>query len=249
MTNKNMYLSNIDLIIFDCDGVLIDSEYLFSATISETLKDLGIDLPASEAHRKFTGTPMTGIMEMCRTEYGVTDPATLARSTNERFYERCQERLRAMPGIEDAISRVKRPKCVASNSTLERLRNSLGMLDLWNAFAPDIFSAEQVSRPKPAPDLLLLCAERFKARPFACVMIDDSAHGMAAAVAAGMIPIGFIDPKDPRQDRHSTLSDHGAHAVALGAGAILDILESIDRQLAEDLQTGHSTEKSFACED
>jgi HAD superfamily hydrolase (TIGR01509 family) len=220
-------LESIDLVIFDCDGVLIDSEPIASRTLAETLQGAGIAITAAEAHLKFTGNSESIIGEMCRRDYGIIDIPELFETWHQRLFEEFSRSLLPIPGIADVVHGLQRPKCVASNSTMQRLRNSLGILDLWSAFGDEVFSAEAVARPKPAPDLLLHCAERFRARPSRCVMIDDSSHGVAAAVSAGMTAVGFVDPADPRPDRHAALVTAGAFAVAMGAEQLVAILEDI----------------------
>ncbi|MDO3436631.1 HAD-IA family hydrolase [Rhizobium sp. CBN3] len=224
-------MDSIDLVIFDCDGVLIDSEPIASRTLAETLQGAGIAITAAEAHVKFTGNSESIIAEMCRREYGIIDVAALFEKWHLHLFEEFARSLTPIAGIAEVVNSLDRPKCVASNSTMRRLRNSLGKLDLWSAFGEGVFSAEFVSLPKPAPDLLLHCAERFRARPARCIMIDDSVHGVAAAIAAGMTAIGFVDPADPRPGRRAVLDAAGAAAVATGAGELTAILENVGGRL------------------
>lgn len=217
-------LDNIDLIIFDCDGVLIDSEPIASRTLAETLQEAGVAITPAEAHVRFTGNSEAVIREICARDYQIADIANVFQAWHRRLFDEFGRSLTAMPGIGEIVASLGRPKCVASNSTMHRLRESLGKLDLWHCFHPGVFSAEAVARPKPAPDLLLYCAEKFDARPARCIMIDDSPHGVAAAVSAGMIAVGFVDPADPRPTRQALLAASGAFAVATGANELMDIL-------------------------
>lgn len=226
-------LQNIDLVIFDCDGVLINSEPIASRTLAETLQAVGVSITPAEAHVKFTGNSETIIREMCAVDYGLRDIEKVFANWHHRLFDEFNRSLDAMPGIGIVVAGLDRPKCVASNSTMLRLRESLGKLDLWHSFAPGVFSAEHVARPKPAPDLLLHCAEKFSAKPSHCVMIDDSPHGVAAAVAAGMIAVGFVDPADPRPRRRELLAASGAFAVAIGADDLPSILSAADLALEQ----------------
>jgi beta-phosphoglucomutase-like phosphatase (HAD superfamily) len=114
---------------------------------------------------------------------------------------------------------------------MERLQRSLGSLDLWSHFSSRVFSADAVTRPKPAPDLLLHCAREMSAAPEHCVMIDDSPHGVEAAVAAGMVAVGFVDPTDPRPARRALLLEAGAMVVATGADELLEALSQANAEL------------------
>jgi beta-phosphoglucomutase-like phosphatase (HAD superfamily) len=126
-----------------------------------------------------------------------------------------------MSGIERVVHEVKIAKCVASNSSADRLRNSLGRTSLWGDFHPYIYSADIVRRPKPAPDLIEHCLGVFGVEGNRAIVIDDSESGVRAARSAGARAIGFIDPSDPRPSRESALLDAGAEMVATGADALL----------------------------
>lgn len=206
-----------DLLIFDCDGVLIDSEPVASRVLWQTLTEAGVSISLAEVHRRFTGYSERDAHRICVEELGIADPAPVFAATRDALYPAFQRSLRPMQGIEAVVRALPQQKCVASNSTLERLRASLGLFDLWNAFEPHIFSAEMVAAPKPAPDLFHLCAETLGVDPSRCVVVDDSPHGIVGAVAAGMRAIGFVDPADPREGRHAVLSGAGAMLVATGA--------------------------------
>ena len=225
-------LENIELIIFDCDGVLIDSEPIASGTLAASLQQAGVVIGAEEAHARFTGNSVGVIRKMIERDYDVADVDALFAAWHEALFAEFASRLAPMPGILDIVSGLARPKCVASNSSMERLERSLGSLDLWSHFSPKVFSADAVTRPKPAPDLLLHCAREMSAAPERCVMIDDSPHGIEAAVAAGMLPIDFVDPADPRPSRRALLIEAGALTVAIGANELLAALSQANAELA-----------------
>jgi HAD superfamily hydrolase (TIGR01509 family) len=225
-------LDAIALVIFDCDGVLIDSEPIASRTLAAALSDAGVSITPLEAHRRFTGNSERDIRRMCAHDYGLADVDGVFAAWHQQLYAEFATTLTAMTGIADVVAGLQRPKCVASNSTMERLRNSLGHLSLWQDFAPFVFSAEAVERPKPAPDLLLHCATELEVAPRRCVMIDDSPHGISSAVAAGMVPIGFVDPADSRPNRRALLKAAGAFTVVMGAGELPTALIAAGRALA-----------------
>lgn len=230
-----------DLLIFDCDGVLIDSEPVASRVFWQSLQAAGVEISHAEVHRRFTGYSESDARRICLDELGVVDvDQVFARSRND-LYAEFSRSLQPMPGMDALIRSLPQRKCVASNSTLERLRNSLGLFDLWDAFDPHVFSAEMVAAPKPAPDLFLLCAETLGVDPARCVVVDDSPHGIVGAVAAGMRAIGFVDPADPREGRRAVLADAGAMLVATGAEELSRAFDAVlsagpHPHLARDLQ-------------
>lgn len=216
-----------DLVIFDCDGVLIDSEPVASRVLWKVLNDAGVLISVSEVHRRFTGSSEDDAQRICIAELGLAEPAPVFRAYRNALYPQFACSLTSMPGVHDLVRGLAIPKCVASNSSMERLQNSLGLLDLWHEFDEHIYSAEMVAHPKPAPDLFLLCANEFGTAPGRCVVIDDSPHGIVGAVAAGMAAIGFVDPADPRPGRPAVLAEAGAIAVATGALELRKVLETL----------------------
>lgn len=217
-----------DLIIFDCDGVLIDSEPLASRTLAEALQGAGIAISAAEAHRVFTGKAERDIRQLCVDQYGLVEVEAVFAGWHAHLLAIFGRELAPMAGMLELVSALSVAKCVASNSRLARLEGSLGMTALWHHFAPHVYSAEMVARPKPAPDLLLHCATAFGAPPSRCLMIDDSPHGITAAVQAGMSAIGFVDPADPRPNRVACLRDVGASTVVTGADELTSLLRDYD---------------------
>lgn len=219
---------HIDLVIFDCDGVLIDSEPIASRTLADALMTSGIAISADEALRVFTGNSEAEIQRICVEKYGLCDVEGTFSAWHHRLQLAFSTDLTPMDGMVDLISQLASPKCVASNSRRARLKQSLGMTPLWDLFAPHIYSAEHVARPKPAPDLLLHCATQFGAAPAHCMMIDDSAHGIAAARAANMLAVGFVDPHDIRPDRAAILESAGADFIVTGAEDLSQLFRQID---------------------
>lgn len=217
----------IDLVIFDCDGVLIDSEPAAARVLCEALNAAGAKISEAEVRRRFTGYSDADARRICRQDLGIADPERLFAPLRKALYAEFARSLRPMPGIAEVVASVRHRKCVASNSTMERLENSLGLFDLWRAFAPNVFSAEMVARPKPAPDLFFLCAETLGVDPARCLVVDDSPHGIAGAAAAGMKAIGFVDPADPRGGRHKVLADAGAVMTVTAAAGLARAFEAV----------------------
>ncbi|NVK62029.1 MAG: HAD-IA family hydrolase [Rhodobacteraceae bacterium] len=214
------------LVIFDCDGVLIDSELIASRLMAEALRAAGAEITAHDAHVRFTGGSRGEMLRICREDYGLHDPEPALAGWEDRLFAAFRAELKAVPGIEALVAGLDRPACVASNSRIARLENSLGLLPLHAMFGGHVYSAEMVDRPKPAPDLVEHCLVRMGVPAQEAVMIDDSPHGIEAARAAGVAAIGFVTPGDPRDGRAELLLAAGAVAVVQGAPALAALLEA-----------------------
>jgi HAD superfamily hydrolase (TIGR01509 family) len=211
------------LLIFDCDGVLIDSEMIACRAEAAYLAEIGIPVSAEEILERYLGISMAVMLADLESRHGQRPPGlppdfadTLRRRTAAAF----DAGLHPMPGIETALQMLPHPRCVASSSAPERLRHSLRLTGLLPHFDPHIFSATQVARGKPAPDLFLFAAARMDATPGACVAIEDSVPGVQAAVAAGMRVIGFIGGSH-------CLPGHAERLRAAGASTICDAMAEL----------------------
>ena len=212
------------LVIFDCDGVLIDSEPLSAALLSEALTAAGYPITGAEIHARFTGFTTAEMVEMLVAEDGVKNPGPIIEAWRAKLFPAFAQELQPVPGIAALLDALDRPICVASNSGVVRLDRSLGVLPIRAAFGPHVYSAEMVARPKPAPDLVHLCLERMAVSADEAVMVDDSPHGIEAAVAAGVAAIGFVTPGDTRPARERVLREAGALAVVTSAADLATLL-------------------------
>jgi HAD superfamily hydrolase (TIGR01509 family) len=180
------------VVIFDCNGVLVDSEALSTAIVSQEFIRAGFGLTPDVVARYFTGrrpADMFAEVEMAAGRKLPADfPTTVAAATLRRF----REELRATKHAAYALSWLRGPKCVASSSSHDRIRVSLETTDLIRFFEPNLFSAGDVRNGKPAPDLFLHAANRMGVDPGACIVVEDSPVGVAAGVAAGMTVVGFV---------------------------------------------------------
>jgi HAD superfamily hydrolase (TIGR01509 family) len=201
-----------DLVIFDCDGVLIDSELLSVQADIECLAEYGIDLSAEEIIERYTGISMAGMLADLETRYGWMLP-DFADRHGQRLRCLFEAGLRAVPGVTAMLDSLASKSCVASSGTSERLRHALSLVGLFERFDPHIFSATMVARGKPAPDLFLHAADQMGVRPERCVVVEDSVPGVAAAVAAGMTAIGFTGGSHCPPGHDSRLAGEGAALV------------------------------------
>ena len=202
-----------DLVIFDCDGVLIDSEVIACRVDAACLAEEGIAITADEIIERYVGLSLATMLNDIETRYARRLPADFPARVRTHITAAFESELRALPGVEEAVRAVSTARCVASSSGLDRLAHALTMTGLVDLFAPHIFSATQVARGKPAPDLFLFAAERMGVGPASCLVIEDSVAGVRAAVAAGMAVIGFTGGGHCRSGHGERLLSAGAHTT------------------------------------
>jgi HAD superfamily hydrolase (TIGR01509 family) len=180
------------LVMFDCDGVLVDSELISAEVCVETLRDAGIVMTRQEVFARFLGRSLNSMTAILADALGKTAGEAAVEIMRERLYERFRRELKPIAHVADALDALDIPFCVASSSQPERIRLSLGLTGLLDRFEPDIFSATMVAKGKPAPDLFLHAAHALGVAPEYCVVIEDSPAGIAAAQAAEMTAFGFV---------------------------------------------------------
>ncbi len=189
----------VDLVIFDCDGVLVDSERLAVKVDMLLLRELGWPLSEAEVIERFVGRSNADIQATIERHLGDALPADWAQRF-EPMYERVfAAELTPVDGVVEALDQITLPNCVASSGTHEHLRYRLALTGLYERFAGRIFSAEDVARGKPAPDLFLYAADRMGVPPAACVVVEDSRPGVEAARAAGMHVLAFAGGLTPAE--------------------------------------------------
>jgi len=182
---------NFDLIIFDCDGVLVDSEVISCRAHAETLTRHGYPITADEVLNRFLGVSDREARLMIENEISRKLPNDFESQVKQATLQFYGDDLRAISYVGEAIAAIGLPKCVASSGTPEKIRHGLTCAGLYDQLAPHIFSASEVKRGKPAPDLFLFAAEQMQAAPAQCLVIEDSIPGVTGAVAAGMTVLGF----------------------------------------------------------
>jgi HAD superfamily hydrolase (TIGR01509 family) len=179
------------LVIFDCDGVLVDSEPISISALADLVNEAGGRISEDEAFAAFLGLSMESVRDLLRTSYGFDLTDGHRETFRERLNRRFMDELRPVPGVQWAIGRLGCPVCVASSSGLDRIRLALGVTGLLELLEPNLYSASMVERGKPAPDLFLHAARRMGVAPLDCVVVEDSPAGVTAAKAAGMRVIAF----------------------------------------------------------
>lgn len=180
-----------DLVIFDCDGVLVDSELLASRLLAEALTAEGHAVTAADCRERYTGISIRSVIEMVEAERGRALPPDFEDRIRANDLVVFARELKAVPGVAEALARIPAPKCVASSGAPEKIRHSLAVTGLIGFFEPHLYSAHMVRRGKPAPDLFLFAAAAMGVDPARAVVVEDSVAGVTAARAAGMAVLGF----------------------------------------------------------
>jgi HAD superfamily hydrolase (TIGR01509 family) len=201
------------LLIFDCDGVLVDSEVIAHQTLLDALAPLGLTMPLEDSFELFSGRSLKDTLAISEQRLGRPLPGDFLEQSRTLLFERFRQSLKPVAGVIDAITALPYTRCVASSSSFDRLHLALEVTGLAPLFGAHVFSATQVRRGKPAPDLFLFAAEQMSVKPAHCIVIEDSALGVAAAYAAGMRVIGFAGASHATDTLADKLPAAGADRV------------------------------------
>jgi HAD superfamily hydrolase (TIGR01509 family) len=203
-------------LIFDFDGVLADSEVLSNSVIAEIVSEFGVPTTIDDAYRTFMGKRLVEVIETIERVIGRKLPDDFADHYQERTFVAFRRGLKPIEGAREFIAVWSDvPRCIASSSSPERLALSLEVLDMAALFEGRVFSASNVARGKPHPDIFLHAAEQLGVRPADCIVIEDSVGGVTAARAAGATAIGFTAAGHIQRGHDARLREAGAdHVVA-----------------------------------
>ena len=200
-----------ELVIFDCDGVLVDSEVIALGVMRRRLSEAGVRLTDQETRERFLGRRLNSSLHRVETELGRRLPENFRDEFSREILFAFGRELKGVEGVRQAVEGLRARVCVASSSGHERLRLSLRVAGYETMFAPNIFSAADVAEGKPSPDLFLHAARAMGVKPKDCLVIEDSVAGVVAGRAAGMAVFGFVGAS------HFSPLDDGAHLTAAGA--------------------------------
>jgi HAD superfamily hydrolase (TIGR01509 family) len=195
-----------ELVIFDCDGVLVDSEPISVSVLVDVIGAAGGAITEEAAYLHFLGRSMKSVGEILHTDFGFALTSIHLDEIRAELARRYSRDLKPIPGIRHALDHLGTARCVASSGSPERIRLSLRLTGLLELLDPHLYSASMVEKGKPAPDLFLHAAAGMGVRPEACIVIEDSPAGILAAKAAGMRVFAFTG---------------GAHAAAAGLAQAL----------------------------
>lgn len=218
-------------IIFDCDGVLVDSEIIAVRAELHALDELGLTYDEDEYIHRHLGMTVAAFFAALEAEHQDTFGKPLPDGFTEKLLQNTKDEmdatLEALPGVHDVVDAIQHPLAVASSSGLNRLHFKLKKTDLHHRFDPHIYSGDQVEKGKPAPDLFLFAAEQLGIHPEKCIAIEDSVNGVKSALAAGMTVIGFTGGSHCRPSHTKYLSDAGASVVVDHMDKLLSTLENL----------------------
>ncbi|MVA98813.1 HAD-IA family hydrolase [Nitratireductor sp. CAU 1489] len=204
-----------ELVIFDCDGVLVDSEVIAARVEAQLITEAGFPITGPELAERYAGLTFRDILLRIEEEASIPLQASLLERAEKAVDRALARQVEAVDGAPKAVLMTTAPRCICSNSSPQRLEMMLTKTGLKPAFADTVFSAEQTPerRPKPAPDVFLFAAERMRADPANTFVVEDSAHGIAGAKAAGMRVIGFTGGRHSYPGHADVLTEAGAETV------------------------------------
>lgn len=209
------------LVIFDCDGVLVDSEPVSARVLVDALQQKGIAMEEEDVYRRFLGRSLATVTKAMREEFGIEADAAFLDEMRHELYRRFHDELQPVGGIAQVLDTLPFRRCVASSSQPERIRLSLTVTGLLDKFEPHIFSATMVQNGKPAPDLFLHAAAEMGAEPESCVVVEDSPAGIEAARRAGMTVFAFVG------GAHASAPGYRERVAALSPDAEFDAMPDL----------------------
>lgn len=222
-----MTLSGIDLIIFDFDGVLVDSETMGCQIWSDVFARHGMTVPARDVMEKYTGKTGTLICSLVEKEYGYKIPEGFLDEVNETTEAVMAKELKTVSGVFETLPELDVSVCIASGSRPKRLNMCLDVTGLRRYFPDEtVFSSHFVKNGKPAPDLFFFAAEKMKVPPEKCLVIEDSTSGIIGAKAAGMRSFGFVGASHCTPERGRQLLESGAELLFDDFTKLPDLLKA-----------------------
>nr|WP_295468969.1 HAD family hydrolase [Mesorhizobium sp.] len=218
-----------DLVIFDCDGVLVDSEVIAARVDAELITRAGFPIEAEEVAERFAGLTFHDILLEVEKLSAIPLQASLIDEERKLLDNRLAKEVRGIDGAREAVARVQAPRCICSNSTPDRLEMMLTKTGLRPLFGDHIFSARAIpdARPKPAPDVFIHAAKAMNAAPANTFVIEDSVHGVHAARAAGMRVIGFTGASHSYPGHADRLTEAGAETVIRRHADLQAVLDAL----------------------
>lgn len=219
-----------ELVIFDCDGTLMDSELIIVEEEVAAFREAGIEIEASEFLRRFVGQSEKAIRETLEAEFDRHLPDDFDKDVPHKTDERLWREVKAIDGAHAMLDALDQPRCICSNSGNQRLKIELTRAELWDRFRPYVFSSQDIEgvEKKPAPDVFLHAAKEFETDPTACVVVEDSVPGVTAGLSAGMRVIGFTGGSHSWPGHADELTEAGAETVVNKLVELPQVVEAFE---------------------
>ncbi|MDH7795922.1 MULTISPECIES: HAD-IA family hydrolase [unclassified Beijerinckia] len=216
--------TGFDLVIFDCDGVLINSEEIASHVCADAVAELGLIMTPYDYASRYAGMPVAEAWRRVEADSGRPLPEGFREKVDTEIHRRFDIELAAIDGMAEVLRASSYPRCVASSTRLSLLQKNLAKTGLIQFFERGVFSVSQVKRGKPAPDVFLFAASQMGADPARCVVIEDSVAGVTAGRRAGMDVIGFMGGGHSSPAIKASLEQAGARRIAANAAMLKPLL-------------------------
>jgi HAD superfamily hydrolase (TIGR01509 family) len=220
-------IARFELVIFDCDGVLVDSEPTINRAHAQVLTDCGYPITEQKLVEHFCGMSDPEMIDIIEREWGRALPVSYAERVGEMIDNGFRQSLTSVEGVAEVLDWLQLPVCVASSSAPEQIRRKLELTGLLEYFGENLFSATMVARGKPSPDLFLYAAQRLATAPDRCLVIEDSPAGIDAALSAGMTPIGFCGGSHCGPEHAARLQAQGAVLVIVDMRQLADAMAKL----------------------
>lgn len=222
-------MTGIDLIIFDCDGVLVDSEIIASEVQAELVSEAGYPVSVEEMNERFAGLTWRDTLLTMEKEASIPLSASLIDRVDTILDKRLARDVKIIDGVKPVLLQLTLPHCICSNSTSSRLATMLGKVGIKDHFGKHIYSARDLGpdRVKPKPDIFLHGAAQFGVDPARVLVIEDSVHGVHGARAAGMRVVGFTGGSHTYPSHADKLTDAGAETVISRMAALPGVIAAL----------------------
>jgi HAD superfamily hydrolase (TIGR01509 family) len=198
-------MADFELVIFDCDGVLVDSERITNTVFAQMLNEQGLPVTLEDMFSEFVGRSMPQCLEIIEKKLGRAVPERFLDQYDLRTKQALAEKLQPVKGIEDALNAIDLPMCVASSGSHEKMRTTLGLTGLLERFSGKLFSVTEVENAKPHPDVFLYAADKTGGAACRTAVVEDTRLGVRAGIAAGMTVFGYAELSSPQ-----ALAEEGA---------------------------------------
>jgi HAD superfamily hydrolase (TIGR01509 family) len=211
-------------ILFDCDGVLVDSEIIAANVLLRLLKPFGYEMNVKHFMQRYAGMKDHDILAHISEEHRIVLPAHFADVLEKAIDDSLEAELQAISGVQEALELIRLPKAVVSNSQMERVKNSLKVAQVTHYFGDRIYTAEMAGKPKPDPQIYQYALEQLGLQSHEALVVEDSLTGVTAAHGAGLKVIGFVGASH-------IMEGHAAKLIACGASGIVETMEDLPRML------------------